>query len=75
MLFIAIIIPLMASTCGEPLPETSDFSVSANSLAVTQGESGTSIVTVSSSDGFSDMVSLRLQGAPVTVTSSFSSIY
>lgn len=51
-----------------------DFSISPSpsSLTVNQGSSGTSIVTVTNANGFSNAVTLAASGLPTGVTASFS---
>ena len=61
-----------ASCGGTPTP---DFSVAASpsSVAVTQGSSAPSTITVSSINGFNSAVSLGASGLPAGVSASFSS--
>jgi len=61
---------LMPGTAASP-----DFSLSASptSLAVTQGASGSSTITITPSGGFSSAVSLSALGMPTGVTASFAS--
>src|SRR5882672_7108138 len=61
---------LMPGTAASP-----DFSLSASptSLAVTQGASGSSTITITPSGGFSSAVSFSALGMPTGVTASFAS--
>jgi chitinase len=58
------------SSSGQPSFSLSD---SPNSLSIAQGASGTSTITVTSSDGFDSAVSLNVSGLPSGVTASLSS--
>lgn len=58
------------SSSGQPSFSLSD---SPNSLSIAQGTSGTSTITVASSDGFDSPVSLNVSGLPSGVTASLSS--
>jgi hypothetical protein len=58
-------------TCGSTTP---DFTVSASpsSLAITQGSSGTSTITITSLNGFNSATTLSASGLPSGVTAAFS---
>ena len=61
------------SGTGITAPPPSDFTISASSpVTVTAGSSGTSTVTVSPVNGFTDAVNLSVSGSPAGVTASFS---
>jgi len=55
-------------------PAVPDFSISASptSLTIIRGNSGTSTITVTSLNGFSEAVSLSISGAPTGVTATLS---
>jgi subtilase family serine protease len=56
---------------GEPIPNFT-LSASPGSLSIMQGTSGTSTITVTPQNGFSDSVSLSASGLPAGVIASFS---
>ena len=62
---------LTASTTLSLLVEVSSFTVSAGSVSIGQGSSGTSYVYVNSQTGFSGSVRLAVTGLPNGVTASF----
>lgn len=59
--------------CGSSSEPSFSLSDSPNSLSIAQGKSGTSTITVASSDGFDSAVSLSVSVLPSGVTASLSS--
>jgi len=62
---------LISDLAGQPLPNFT-LTASPNSVAITQGNSGTSTITVNSLNGFSGSVTLSASGLPSGVTAGFS---
>ncbi|HHO56435.1 MAG TPA: hypothetical protein ENK21_08580 [Trueperaceae bacterium] len=65
---------LLITACPGPsgtTPEKGDFSLQANSLSITIGQSGTTAVTITRTGNFADLVNLSLIGQPAGVTPSF----
>jgi len=64
--------PSLISALGGTTTTTPGFSISASSVSVVQGHSGTATITTAVSGGFSSAIALSLSGEPTGVTYSFS---
>ena len=73
---LAAALTLLTAACGDDDPPTTatgaiTVALSASTLTVAQGGSGTATVTVGRSGGFSEAVALTAEGAPAGVTVAF----